>query len=958
MLETGALVIAVSAPPALALPPVRPGELQTIRLLALADTCIQVNPGTAPERNAGRLGELPVKGNESFVLARYDTASIRGWTIHRAAWRARIRSGQPHTLGFSTLSAPWEEGTSTPAEAPSGGATFRWAHFNRVPWRADRPPFTHLLRGQPGYLFAVSKPRAPSTGENPWVEVPLNPVLVQALVCGAADSLAISDEKGQIDSAFAISSREMSDEAHFIEVQGVPQDFVPPAAPADLKVRAHVALRRPQAAGVVLEWTAPGDDGPVGRAFRYDVRFAPAPATFEKAASAPPHQVPWPAAAGAAERMILHGLKPDTAYTFFVRALDEGGTPGPVAETTTKTPARLSFPVVEKAALFDARPIEVVGGALAFRVLAETDGLNPGSGEILDGPPDLAARRTDQSLLWDRSSRTIHLQAAAGETVGFQMMFSRLWTAFPPLHVRSSAFEASAGPVSSLAFRFYESGCTHFPTRRSPLAWHVDQLLPLADRFDPEKSVFAGRMPDQAHHVVYAELPVPPDAPPGLYRGGLVLADGKTPEVNVLVLLKILPVRLPDRPRFTVELQAPPVLARYHNRKELVSREQGVQIENQYHQLAREHRCVLSVRPYLSQGAAAPWLCPPLSGSGTGLTVKTWAPWDAQFDRLLTGRLFAPSHLPTFPLSHLWLPVFESWPTPLAKGLTCDDALTARPDGLRLFTGDTAQLAECLSPDYRAAWTTMLDRFQSHFKDRGWTGTAVHVWLVNMPTNTYRGQPPPWSLGQPLFRDDFLALEMYARMVPAGPPLVFRVTVPDAAALAGYGRGLFKVLSVSDRSTAAWDLLRARAAPGLATPGGAASGETLWIQNEFMPLNETPLSTLAGVLRSFLKGADGWTLRETTTTVDDPAAGQPQALMHNGRLCGRDGPLSSLRLKAMRRLQQDIEVLLLLQDKMGWTREQLADFVQAVQPNVGNPYKMTGEDLARLRLAVQELLGK
>jgi len=123
-----------------------------------------------------------------------------------------------------------------------------------------------------------------------------------------------------------------------------------------------------------------------------------------------------------------------------------------------------------------------------------------------------------------------------------------------------------------------------------------------------------------------------------------------------------------------------------------------------------------------------------------------------------------------------------------------------------------------------------------------------------------------------------------------------------------------------------------------------------------MPLNETPLSTLAGVLRSFLKGADGWNIRETTFPPEDPAAGQPQALIHNGRLCGRDEPLASLRLKAVRRLQQDIEYLLLLQDKMGWTRAQLADFVGATQPNVGEPFKMTGEDLARLRLAVQSLL--
>ncbi|HOW98746.1 MAG TPA: hypothetical protein PK634_13270, partial [Kiritimatiellia bacterium] len=220
-METGALPRALSAPPAPAIPDSAAGW-QTARLAPLADTCIQAHLGTSPDRNGGRLGELPVKGNESFFLARYDLSAIRGWTIRRASWHARVRSGQPHTLGFTLVRAPWEEGSHTLSDSPSGGATFRWAHFNRNPWRADRPPFTHLLRGQPGYLFSVARPLAPPSADNPWIEVPVNPILLQAMAAGLADSLAVSDEKGQLAGAFAVASREMPDEAHFIEVEGAP----------------------------------------------------------------------------------------------------------------------------------------------------------------------------------------------------------------------------------------------------------------------------------------------------------------------------------------------------------------------------------------------------------------------------------------------------------------------------------------------------------------------------------------------------------------------------------------------------------------------------------------------------------------------------------------------------------------------------------------------------------------
>lgn len=50
------------------------------------------------------------------------------------------------------------------------------------------------------------------------------------------------------------------------------QDTVPPAAVADLAVKA-AGIR-----SVTLAWTAPGDDGKIGTASAYDLRYATAPA--------------------------------------------------------------------------------------------------------------------------------------------------------------------------------------------------------------------------------------------------------------------------------------------------------------------------------------------------------------------------------------------------------------------------------------------------------------------------------------------------------------------------------------------------------------------------------------------------------------------------------------------------------------------------------------------------------
>ena len=54
--------------------------------------------------------------------------------------------------------------------------------------------------------------------------------------------------------------------------------------------------------------------------------------------------------------------------------------------------------------------------------------------------------------------------------------------------------------------------------------------------------------------------------------------------------------------------------------------------------------------------------------------------------------------------------------------------------------------------------------------------------------------------------------------------------------------------------------------------------------------------------------------------------------------------------------QQDIDYLLLLQDKMNWTRRQLAEFVRKTVPQLEEDIPLTPDDTARLRFTVQTLL--
>jgi len=77
---------------------------------------------------------------------------------------------------------------------------------------------------------------------------------------------------------------------------------------------------------ISLHWTAPGGDGNVGKADRYDVRISTSPITpanFASAAQLPGAPTPLPA--GTLQSMLVSGLKQDTLYYFALKAVDESG---------------------------------------------------------------------------------------------------------------------------------------------------------------------------------------------------------------------------------------------------------------------------------------------------------------------------------------------------------------------------------------------------------------------------------------------------------------------------------------------------------------------------------------------------------------------------------------------------------------------------------------------------------
>ncbi|MCC7143836.1 MAG: choice-of-anchor D domain-containing protein, partial [Candidatus Eisenbacteria bacterium] len=114
-----------------------------------------------------------------------------------------------------------------------------------------------------------------------------------------------------------------------------------------------LAARERTSNSIRLTWLAPGDDGLVGQATRYDLRLATAPISEENFDKAQPVEgIGPPETAGTNETFTVTGLNGDTSYSFALKSFDEAGNGSALsnviqAQTEGPVPELLSATLVE-----------------------------------------------------------------------------------------------------------------------------------------------------------------------------------------------------------------------------------------------------------------------------------------------------------------------------------------------------------------------------------------------------------------------------------------------------------------------------------------------------------------------------------------------------------------------------------------------------------------------------------
>jgi phosphodiesterase/alkaline phosphatase D-like protein len=140
-------------------------------------------------------------------------------------------------------------------------------------------------------------------------------------VAGSAETFTVSGLSPSTTYYFAI---ETADEVpnwstlSNVANKATSAETTPPSAIANLGASNETST------SVTLSWTAPGDDGSVGTAAQYDVRYSTATITAANFSSATRvTTAPTPKTAGSTESFIVTGLGSNTTYYFAVKTADE-----------------------------------------------------------------------------------------------------------------------------------------------------------------------------------------------------------------------------------------------------------------------------------------------------------------------------------------------------------------------------------------------------------------------------------------------------------------------------------------------------------------------------------------------------------------------------------------------------------------------------------------------------------
>jgi len=111
------------------------------------------------------------------------------------------------------------------------------------------------------------------------------------------------------------------------------------------------------ASSVKVRWTATGDDGLVGQASGYDLRYSTSPIDSLNFGQVTRWMtMPMPSAAGETDSVTVAGLAPATTYYFAIKVVDEAANWSAISNVVVATTLRPTTDLVAPFRVTDLRP--------------------------------------------------------------------------------------------------------------------------------------------------------------------------------------------------------------------------------------------------------------------------------------------------------------------------------------------------------------------------------------------------------------------------------------------------------------------------------------------------------------------------------------------------------------------------------------------------------------------------